>query len=112
MNFLEILKLRLSEFGYNSVSAEFVFQELEMVTSGLIGFEQRVPHLHGFTDARADPSEMFLGVKDLLGDAFTNNILKHIVPSCPAIGLLRMIALCCLSLFCIRLWEKIAAVVV
>ena len=48
-----------------------------MVTSELIGFEQRVPHLHGFTDARADPGEMFLGGKDLLGDTFTNNIIQN-----------------------------------
>lgn len=61
-----------------------------MVTSELIGFEQRVPHLHGFTDARADPREMFLGGKDLLGDAFTNNIIKHIVPSCPALVNIRL----------------------
>jgi len=36
-----------------------------MITSGLIGFEQRVPHLPDFTDARADSREMFFGGWDL-----------------------------------------------
>ena len=36
-----------------------------MITSGLIGFEQRVPHLPDFTDARADSREMFFGWQDL-----------------------------------------------
>ena len=35
---LNLLKLCLSEFSYNSVSVEFVFQEFGLATSRLIGF--------------------------------------------------------------------------
>ena len=85
LNLLKIIELCLSEFSYNSVSAEFVFQKFVLVTSGLIGFEQRISRLHGFTDARPDPREMFSGRQDLLGETFTDYTTEHIMPSCPAL---------------------------
>ena len=59
LNLLKIIKLCLSEFSYNSVSAEFVFQKFVSVTSGLTCFEEIISHLHGFTDARTDPRGIF-----------------------------------------------------